>query len=775
MFQFTEQDLDKYRGVDPKWGPVGLVTYKRTYSRPIYQNGKIAKREEWLDTCVRVIEGNMNLVPGDPTATKEWAVKALDMMFHMAWLPPGRGLWMLGTEYAKMRGGDALNNCWFIDIKPGSYEDISMFRGTYVHSSPTEPMPSFPFVFTADRAMLGGGVGFGISKDNISQFQPVSNKVTLRLIVDSLHKDWDRIMADPEYDELKGSLHMLASNDDERILLCDSREGWDTAIREVIDAHWKGESTTVCIDLSWVRGYGEEIKGFGGTSSGILPLISGLVSINRVLNNRYEKSIRSTDALDIMNLIGKIVVSGNVRRTALIAIGDATDEEYVNAKNYTLTNPILKLDTNGFPIWKTVDGKMSKVKKPYDECVKELGKEKTDELIELEWAQENHRWASNNSVFTSLDFIDFQEISAGIKANGEPGIVNKDLIKHFGRIKDGRQENIDADATGVNPCGEITLASAEPCNLVEVIPYICEREGYSIEEALKVATEYAYRITFAEYSWPQAQRIISKNHRIGVSLTGLADYCLDKYGRYTVEGFEDEDIVKPVFNAGMQQDLDNWYQIVKSTNEAHAKGLNSTPSIKLTTCKPSGTIAKLPGVSSGIHFHYSPYLIQRIRFHETDPNLDVLRVCGYPIEKDHQAPNTMVVEFPVKAANADNPNFKCSGDVSIEEQFANQYLFAHSWADNAVSATITFQEREHDKIEPLLRAYRDRIKSTSLLPYSGHGYVQAPWEPISKEEYEKRVAAVTVSLEEAYKATVIEDKETEVVEADCSSGACPIR
>ena len=215
--------------------------------------------------------------------------------------------------------------------------------------------------------------------------------------------------------------------------------------------------------------------------------------------------------------------------------------------------------------------------------------------------------------------------------------------------------------------------------------------------------------------------------------------------------------------------------MVKKVNENHAMLLNSVPSIKITTVKPSGTIAKLPGVSSGLHWHYAPYLIQRIRFHETDYNLKALEACGYPIEPDHQAPNTMVVEFPVKSPNADHPGFKSAGEVTIDEQFANQYLFACYWADNAVSATITFQPDEMDKIEPLLREYGNEIKSTSLLPYSGHGYKQAPWEPITKTEYERRVSAVKMSLEEADRMVNATEEEAELIEEGCSKGICPIR
>lgn len=784
MFRFDDKDLEKYNDITPDWGEVGLVTYKRTYARPVYDDaGNIVGRESWKDTCRRVIEGNMNIIPNDPTATKEWALKAFEMMYHMAWLPSGRGLWMSGTEYAETRGGDGLVNCWWVSVRPQSYE--GQFGDT-VYSKDYKAMPSFPFVFLFDRAMLGGGVGVGVTQENVSMFKEVKHPVDFKVYIQPYHPDWtSQIIDSPDYEgHLKDVLTYSESDFKGRhvcIKLEDSREGWNRAVRELIDAHWENPypdkgTPKIIFDMSDIRGYGEPIKGFGGTASGSLPLIIALSHINRILNSRVGQKMNSTDALDICNLLGKCVVSGNVRRTAILALGDPEDSQYTDAKNFKLVFPVLELDEFGFPIWEFLDDGSSRQKrKDYNKCVEELGKEETDRLLDLAWRQENHRWASNNSVQTTEMFDDHHFIASGIIANGEPGVVNLWLSQNFGRICDGYQEGIDASVEGTNPCGEISLANGEPCNLAEVIPYNCELKGYSIEDALEIATNYTYRVTFAKYMWNVSQRVIAENRRIGVSLTGMQDYFLHKYNGYPVVGFEDVEKTVPVFDQRCVDDLERWYQVVKETNGKHAELVGDKKSVKMTTCKPSGTVAKLPGVSSGIHFHYSPYLIQRIRFHETDPNLNVLEACGYPIEKSFKEPNTMVVEFPVKAPNADNPNFKCSGDVSLEEQFANQFLFANVWADNAVSATLTFQQEETSKIEPLLKAYGNKIKSTSLLPYAGHGYVQAPWEPIDREEYERRVQELKMSLDEAYKTISLTEEIGEVIEEGCASGACPVR
>lgn len=788
VLKLSDEFLAPYRLglIKPNFGPVGAVTYYRTYSR---KNKTLVnsvgdrfelegQMEHWVDTCIRVTEGNFNLIPNDPTATKAKMERFFDVMFRMGIIPPGRGLWMMGTKYQQERGGDALNNCWFVAVRPQGYRNMKMYEDfTYAFSSPVDPMPSFPFVFTFDRAMTGGGVGFSVEHHNLEQFPVVSTPVQLKIYLKPDHPDWAYIKSQPEYaDRLKNVLTDNLSDLEGYYMYDthDSRQGWGTSYRELIDAHYTNRKLLkLAFDMSDVRGYGEKIRGFGGTSSGPFPLMVLLSDVNNILNSRLNEKITSVDALDMLNLTGRCVVAGNVRRTALIAAASNDDKGYVDAKNYTLVAPIMEKDENGWTKW--VDGKQ--VRRPYADCVAELGKEKTDELFFMAWAQENHRWASNNSVYTDDRFDNWGFITAGIIANGEPGVINKFLIQNFGRIMDGLQEAIDADAEGVNPCAEITLANGEPCNLVEIVPYICHIMGIDVYEAIELATEYVYRITFAKYEWPITQEIIEKNRRIGVSLTGEQDYFLEKYGHYALAGWKEADangFREPIFHQEIVDELDSWYHHVVKVNRNHAAALGANPSIKLTTMKPSGSVSKLPGLSAGIHFHYAPYIIQRIRFNELDENLKILEMCGFPIERAQREPNTMVVEFPVKAPNADHVAFQSADNTSLEEQFANQYLFAYAWADNAVSATLTFKYEEQDQIEKLLSWYGQRVKTISLLPYSGHGYVQAPWEPIDKAEYERRVAEIKMWPEQIYE-TLNTLENIELSEADCIGGACPIK
>lgn len=817
MILLSNKFLAPYRmgQIKPKFGPVGAVTYYRTYSR---KNKTVQKAdgsrfeiqgqmEHWIDNCIRVTEGNFSLTAdrNDPTLTEKNAEDFFHYMFTMGIIPPGRGLWMMGTKYQQERGGDALNNCWFIAVRPQSYENMAMYQDLgYIFSNPEKPMPSFPFVFTFDRAMTGGGVGFSVERKNIDLFPKTSTMVNLKIYMKPDHPDWEYIKGKPEWEQLQ---HILT--DDKKDILghytfktADSRQGWGSSYRELIDAHYQDvNSVTLVFDMSDVRGYGELINGFGGTASGPLPLMVLFNDVNQILNGSYRSRITSVDALDILNMTGRCVVAGNVRRTALISAGDPNDQEYVDAKNYQLVAPIMEKE-NGWVKWD--NGKQ--VRRPYQEVVDEFyedlklkhlqasggkyteadkelvtaaAKKQADDLFYMAWAQENHRWASNNSVYIDDRFEDWGFLSAGIIANGEPGIINMYLMKNFGRIMDGIQMGIDADAEGTNPCAEITLENGEPCNLVEVLPYMVKQAGLDIFRAIELATQYVFRITFANYEWPVTQRVIQNNHRIGVSLTGMQDYFLDEYGHYVVKGFEEDDQGNrvPVFHKAILDEVDSWYGHVDSVNNAHAAALGVKPAKKKTTMKPSGTVSKLPGLSAGIHFHYAPYLIQRIRFHELDGNLAILRRLGFHIEPAMREPNTMVVSFPVKAPNADHPNFQSAGNTSLEEQFANQYFFAYAWADNAVSATLTFQfeKDEHLQIEKLLSWYGKRVKTISLLPYSGHGYVQAPWEPINKEQYDAMVSTIDGNPEDIYAMLTSLDNIEGLLDADCIGGACPTK
>ena len=726
--------------IKPHWGELGWVTYKRTYARWIPE---LDRTENWSETVKRVVEGNINLDPrlkNDDLTDEQYAglvKEAQDLyklVYGLAATPSGRNLWISGTEY-QHRNGDALNNCWFVAIRPQKYGD-SHIVPDYLQKD--QLAVSMPFSFMFDQLMKGGGVGFSVVPSNMKLMPVVDNKVDLTVIIGKESASYKDSIAAGAVDRDE----WLAKNDisaTRHYELPDTREGWVIGNANMIDAHFNDTNDglkDVVLDITDIRAKGEKIKGFGGTASGPVPLIEMFFDINEVLNNAVGRKLTSVDCTDMGNLIGKTVVAGNVRRSAELALGGATDDDFITMKQDQ--------------------------KKLY-----------------------HHRWASNNSVAVDSEFKRYAPIADSITHNGEPGIVNLELSRNYGRAIDGYQPGIDDGVEGTNPCGEISLSNGEPCNLFEVFPLIATEQGWSLEEAFSLAARYTKRVTFSNYDWEVSRDVIQKNRRIGVSMSGIQDWILTTFGNRVVTGFEPttdpetgETVQKPIYDQRVVKKFDDLYHTVVEADKEYSKALGCKASIKHTTVKPSGTVAKLAGVSEGMHFHYAGYLIQRIRFQDSDPLLPALRACGYKIEPDVYTKHTMCVEFPVKAVNADNPNFASAGSVSIAEQFATQAFLQTYWSDNAVSCTITFQPNEADQIAPLMYQYRHVTKSTSLLPYSGADFKQAPKEPINKKVYQERESEVNENVAAVFaKQNDNHDKkDIELVDqSDCAGGACPIR
>ena len=727
------------QNVTPHWGELGWVTYKRTYARWLPEKNR---SENWDETVKRVIEGNINLDPRlkDSPSTEvvdELTNEAKDLfklVYGLGATPSGRNLWVSGTDYQK-RNGDSLNNCWFIAIRPQKYGDSHIVPD---YLGQKQKAVSMPFSFLFDQLMKGGGVGFSVVQDNIKKIPAVDNKIDLTVVIDKKSASYADSIKLGATDKAEWAKQNEGKSDYVYYNLPDTREGWVLANARLIDMHFNQTNsenkTKLVLDISRIRPYGAKIHGFGGTASGPMPLVEMFFDINNIINNRVGGNLTSVDCTDICNLIGKTVVAGNVRRSAELALGTSTDQDFITMK------------------------------------------QDKDKLY-------HHRWASNNSVAIDSNFNEYEPIANGIRENGEPGVVNLDLSRNYGRIIDGYQKDIDGDVEGTNPCGEISLGNGEPCNLFEVFPYIAEQENWDLKDVFRLATRFAKRVTFSDYDWEISRNIISKNRRIGVSMSGIQDWLLNDLGHRVVTGFEDsvdeetgEKIKKPIYDPQGIKMVTSAYQAVIDADKEYSKTLNCNESIKHTTVKPSGTVAKLAGASEGMHFHYAGYLIQRIRFQASDPLLKALDACGYYSEPDIYSPNTTCVEFPLRAAHADSKNFASAGTVSIEEQFATQAFLQTYWSDNAVSCTVTFQSDEGDKITPLFKQYRHVIKSTSLLPYYGGSLKQAPKEPIDKEKYEERKAEITGDVAQVFAEQNDDQKDLELVDqTDCESGACPVK
>lgn len=700
--------------VKPHWGELGWVTYKRTYARWLPDQNRA---ENWDETVKRVIEGNINL---DPRLHDNPSAEVITELTNEA-----QKLFRLVYGLAATPSG---RNLWIsgTDYQKRNGDSLNncwfiairpqKYGDSHIvpaYLNPEQKAVSMPFSFLFDQLMKGGGVGFSVVNENIAQIPSVDNKVDLAVIIDKKSPSYEASLKVGAIDKDEWEKQSVP-DDTIYYKLPDTREGWVLANARLIDMHFNATNPDHKIKLALDI---SDIRPYGAKIHGFGGTASGPMPLVEML-------------IDINNVI-------NARVNSKLTAVDGTD----------ICNLIGKTVVAG------------NVRRSAELA---LGSSDNQDFIKMKQDKEklyHHRWASNNSVAINSKF------------------------NNYGRIVDGYQAGIDDSVEGTNPCGEISLANGEPCNLFEVFPYVAEQEGWDLKEAFGLAARYTKRVTFSPYDWEISREIIHKNRRIGVSMSGIQDWLLNDLGHRVVTGFEDavdqengQKIKKPIYDPQAVKMVDSLYQAVVDADKTYSKELGCNESIKHTTVKPSGTVAKLAGVSEGMHFHYAGYLIQRIRFQASDPLLPALKECGYHTEPDIYTPNTICVEFPLRAAHADSKNFASAGTVSIAEQFATQAFLQTYWSDNAVSCTVTFQSDESDQIAPLLYQYRHIIKSTSLLPYYGGSLKQAPKEPIDKQTYEARAALITDDVEEVFAKQNDDQKGLELVDqSDCAGGACPIK
>ncbi|KAJ2326027.1 hypothetical protein IWW51_002489 [Coemansia sp. RSA 2702] len=349
-----------------------------------------------------------------------------DKMYTMKFLPPGRGLWAMGSPLTEERGlFAALNNCAFVSTSK-MWDDVR---------------PSKPFAFLMDAAMLGVGVGFDTRgakvarQHNIKVAGPTNSTITYAIP--------------------------------------DSREGWVESTAMLIDSYLSTNHHSCVFDYSQIRAAGQPIRGFGGVASGPGPLreLHGL--IRQLLDKHIGAPLSVTGIVDLMNVIGKCVVSGNVRRTAEIAFGDPHDPEYIDLKNYEV-NP----------------------------------------------HRAAYGWTSNNSVFATVG-MDYADICQRVQKNGEPGIQWMENARRYGRM--GEETARDTRIEGTNPCNEQCLESYELCCLVETFPDSHTTLDEYLE-TLESAMLYAKTVTLLPTHWPETNCVMLRNRRIGTSVSGIAQF-----------------------------------------------------------------------------------------------------------------------------------------------------------------------------------------------------------------------------------------------------------
>lgn len=631
--------------IETPWSTVGYLTYKRTYAREIEGAGRT---EEFEETVERVINAARSQLQVGFTRAEEARLRRY--LLELKGSVAGRFLWQLGTDTVDRLGLLSLQNCAFVVVDH----------------------PVRPFTWAFDALMLGSGVGYNIQREYVYKLPPVRDEFTAPIREDK--KDADFIVPD-------------------------TREGWVQLLHHTLkSAFYESDSYPPGFTYSTqlIRGRGAKIKGFGGVASGPEDLVRGIEQISGILEDRRGKQLRPIDCLDIMNIIGSVVVAGNVRRSAQIAIGDSDDIQFLKAKRWADGN---------IPNWRAM---------------------------------------SNNSVVCNDIKTLPQEFWDTYDGKSEPyGLINLKLSQSVGRLGDTRYK--DKKVRGFNPCAEQSLEDFETCCLAELyLPNIKSKK-----ELIDIA-KLLYRINKHSLRLPchhkETQEVVHRNMRMGIGVTG--------YLQATEE---------------QRSWLPEVYEELRDFDVEYSAARGWPVSIKLTTAKPSGTLSLLPGVTPGVHPGYAQYMIRRIRISAEHPLVEVCRSHGYPVEfqvgfdgkEDH---TTVVVEFPF----AYPEGTVLAKDVDAITQLEWVKRLQTEWSDNSVSCTVYYTPEELPKIrEYLMKNYNKGFKTVSFLLHTGHGFLQAPYEEITKEEYEKRVANSRV-------ITGIDSAEFSS-DDECAGGACPIK
>lgn len=585
------------------------------------------------------------------------------------------------------------------------------------------------FEFTFLRLMEGGGVGANYSTRFLEGYGAPKRALNLHVVTDPAHADADAmrdagLLSDDYSYEWEGAFQIE-----------DSREGWAAALVDLIQTFFADDVAheNRVYDVSLVRPKGARLKTFGGTASGPLPLAQMLRTVVETLNRVYTegRGLQPLDAMTLDHAIGQCVVAGGVRRSARMSIVHWNDPQVfdvIDAKtkhgDHWTTNVSIEVDREFF--------------QALDDA---------EEIFENGPAIMGGRPAQAVRVH--------ERVVEAMLRNGEPGYWNSTLSN------EGETGYVEA----TNPCGEIALQGWENCNLGHVNLEAFgagARTDEDLLEAHRLMTRFLIRATFGDVNDPKQAERLAENRRIGVGHLGVQGFLVKNGVRYT------EAPEHPVFRSM----LEVCAEAVREEARSYAFALRIPEPVKVTTVAPTGTVAKMPGGTEGIHPIYARHFIRRIRFsdlrEEERAQVEDFRARGFHVEPCQYAANTTVVEIPTKERLVEEVEalgypatmVESADEIPLERMLAFQRVYQDLYADNAVSFTVNVPEGLYDvdDVYEALREFLPHLKGTTLMPDGTRP--QAPYERLSEEEFE--VLAGIATVDDSY-------------DEACASGACPIK
>jgi ribonucleoside-diphosphate reductase alpha chain len=481
-----------------------------------------------------------------------------------------------------------------------------------------------------------------------------------------------------------------------RYLVGDSIEGWADAVRMLCKAYFQGAPLPI-FDFRDIRPKGAQLITVGGKAPGPEPLKECLFNLAKIFERKKNGDrMSSIEAHDMACHIADAVLSGGIRRAALISLFDLDDEEMLTCK---------------FGNW---------------------------------WEENPQRGRSNNSAVVLRHKITEEEFyklwkKIELSGSGEPGI-------YFSNDKDW----------GTNPCCEIALRSYQFCNLCEVNASTVESQEDLNERVRAAAFIGTLQASYTNFHYLRDvwQKTTEKDALLGVGMTGIGSGA--------------------VLNYNLKEAADK----AKEENARVAEMINVNKAARVTTVKPSGTSSLVLGTSSGIHAWHNDYYVRRIRVGKNEAIYHYLAV-NHPelIEDDFFKPTIQaVISVPQKA-----PEGSILRTENVIDMLERTKRFNLEWVrkghrkganTNNVSATVSIQEGEWEEVGNWMWENRETFNGLSVLPYFGGSYTQAPFEDITKEQFEEMAQHLhSIDLS---KIVEFSDDTTLMDQAACAGGACEI-
>lgn len=499
-----------------------------------------------------------------------------------------------------------------------------------------------------------------------------------------------------QYNHLDNLPEITLPTKSRRYLVQDSIEGWADSIRMLVKSYFGYTNSKPEFDFSDIRPKGSRLVTAGGKAPGPEPLKKALFLIETILERKKNgEKLKPIEAHDIMCHIADSVLSGGIRRAAMIALFSFDDVEMRSCKSGT---------------W---------------------------------WESNPQRGRANNSAVIVRNRItkeQFEEYWSQIEANksGEPGM-------YF----------TNDPNWGTNPCVEIGLRPFQFCNLCEINISNIKSEEDFMERVLAATLLGTLQAGFTNFHYlrPIWKKTTEKDALLGIGMTGIASNLYKKV-----------DLVRAAIEAGHY-------------NEQIAKIIGINPAARVTCVKPSGTTSCVLGTSSGIHAWHNDYYIRRCEFSGNNPIVEFFKE-HYPqlIKPLKRLPGSYAIEIPCKAPEGGITRNQETAESLLErvKYITNNWVKpGHKSGINShnVSTTIYVRDNEWVSVGKWIWENRNNFNGMAVLPHDGGTYKEAPFEDITKEQYDEMMLHIPESID--WSKLIEEDDATQFTqEIACAGGIC---